>query len=321
MRTPIDPIALEQSLIVSRDVPFARIDAALSSLAWTRDERTTVTAPLIAGEPELAGWRHRLGWPLITYTFNPVVHLRVLEVAALAPEQRAEIAGKIAVMSHEDIASLLSSSTARARLCGVLAAREIEAFDLRAHLDRLGRDAEPAVREAAKEAAHALDETQARRVAALAMARVVAASAEPLLEELAQGQPDRVLSLAPRAADYGAVFHDRIAQDVQRAYEPLWKEHPPRVAPGERYSELEVVAVPAGMLRSHNELSREVPRGYRSVAGWLRPERVWVFWRYHPPGERAGVSYDGLVHVDGHWAWFPKPYRAIGEILARRARP
>ena len=31
------------------------------------------------------------------------------------------------------------------------------------------------------------------------------------------------------------------------------------------------------------------------------------------PGESLGMAFDGLVHVNGHWAWFPKPWRALGD--------
>jgi hypothetical protein len=25
------------------------------------------------------------------------------------------------------------------------------------------------------------------------------------------------------------------------------------------------------------------------------------------------MAYDGLIYVNGHWAWFPKPWRIKGE--------
>ncbi|TMQ06352.1 MAG: hypothetical protein E6J91_38110 [Deltaproteobacteria bacterium] len=29
-------------------------------------------------------------------------------------------------------------------------------------------------------------------------------------------------------------------------------------------------------------------------------------------GEQLGMAYDGLIYVNNHWAWFPKPWRALG---------
>jgi hypothetical protein len=65
------------------------------------------------------------------------------------------------------------------------------------------------------------------------------------------------------------------------------------------------------MLASDNELSRPFPGGYRAIAAKLNPNRIWVRWKFCRPGETAGMAYDGLVWVDDHWAWFPKPYRAL----------
>ena len=36
-------------------------------------------------------------------------------------------------------------------------------------------------------------------------------------------------------------------------------------------------------------------------------------WKYTKPGEPLGMAYDGLIYVNGHWAWFPKPWRIKGE--------
>jgi hypothetical protein len=39
----------------------------------------------------------------------------------------------------------------------------------------------------------------------------------------------------------------------------------------------------------------------------LDPQRVWVAWEVIPLGKSAGMAYDGLVWIEDHWAWFPKP--------------
>ena len=83
---------------------------------------------------------------------------------------------------------------------------------------------------------------------------------------------------------------------------------------GERLT-LRVDAAPAGMLGEDNGLSNCFPGGYRALAPHLVAGRIWFVWRYLQPGETSGVRYDGLVHLDDHWAWFPKPYRVVGEIL------
>ncbi|HWO61148.1 MAG TPA: hypothetical protein VNO31_14065 [Umezawaea sp.] len=47
------------------------------------------------------------------------------------------------------------------------------------------------------------------------------------------------------------------------------------------------------------------------MADLLVPTRVWAAWKYRSPNSSAGLSYDGLVWCDDHWAFFPKPYRVL----------
>ena len=47
----------------------------------------------------------------------------------------------------------------------------------------------------------------------------------------------------------------------------------------------------------------------------LDPHRVWARWKFVRPGEPSGMAYDGLVWVDDHWAWFPKPYRVLAHLV------
>jgi hypothetical protein len=69
------------------------------------------------------------------------------------------------------------------------------------------------------------------------------------------------------------------------------------------------------MLGDENDLSRQFPQGYRAIAKWLQPGRVWVAWKYLKPGAQSGDAYNGLVWVDDHWAWFPKPFRVLRTLV------
>src|SRR5437667_82451 len=81
--------------------------------------------------------------------------------------------------------------------------------------------------------------------------------------------------------------------------------------PSSEQTALLCYVAPAGMLAEENELSWYFPGGYRAIAPWLNPHRVWVRWKHVKPGETSGLAYDGLVWIDDHWTWFPKPYRAL----------
>lgn len=111
-----------------------------------------------------------------------------------------------------------------------------------------------------------------------------------LLEEIAvDGTGVALRELRPREDDYARVFAPAARERARERYEHLWTgpidfRHP---EPGAR---VEIEFRPA--------------EGETLMAG-----RIWVAWRYVVPGRTAGLSYDGLVWCDDHWAWFPKPNR------------
>jgi hypothetical protein len=79
----------------------------------------------------------------------------------------------------------------------------------------------------------------------------------------------------------------------------------------------EVSSTAPALLRSPGHPSWEFPGGYRAIAGFLEPSRIWLCWQYHPPGG-AGISYDGLVWQGERWVWFPKPWRMVERFFVKR---
>ena len=47
-----------------------------------------------------------------------------------------------------------------------------------------------------------------------------------------------------------------------------------------------------------------------SVALWLCGVAFFA-GVFVQPGEAHGMAHDGLVYLDDHWAWFPKPWRVL----------
>jgi hypothetical protein len=183
---------------------------------------------------------------------------------------------------------------------------------------RCGRERLAAVRDAyAAICAPAGDEAPAgnpidARQAALAAVAVLRTQVEPILWAIARDTSGAMASaLRPRDGDYALVFTAAAAPAARKAYATVFERAGiPRPAdPGQ--TRLVCHLAPAGMLAGDNELSRPFPGGYRAIADQLNPHRVWVRWKFCRPGETAGMAYDGLVWVDDHWAWFPKPYRAL----------
>ncbi|GAA0576208.1 hypothetical protein GCM10010172_71220 [Paractinoplanes ferrugineus] len=114
---------------------------------------------------------------------------------------------------------------------------------------------------------------------------------EPLLRAIASdGTGVALRDVRPRDDDYAKAFLPQCRERARVHYERLWSgpidfRHPP---PGFR---VEVRVAAAGDGAS------------------LTPGRMWATWRYIVPGQTAGLSFDGLVWCDDHWAWFPRPHR------------
>jgi hypothetical protein len=116
----------------------------------------------------------------------------------------------------------------------------------------------------------------------------------------------------PEPEDYARVFVPDAAERARAAYQVVWLTAP-RPQPNQGQSEVLVFGAPAGLLTDDNELSRRFPNGYRSIAHLLDRHQIWLAWKYVVPGASSGMSYDGLVWLDGRFAWFPKPWRVLGD--------
>lgn len=135
-------------------------------------------------------------------------------------------------------------------------------------------------------------------------------AAADLMKQLAHANALVLIkTLMPQPDDYDRVFVHEVADQARQAYEHLWSDPPVLATPTQ--TEVETFAVQADTFLVENEFSREFPGGYRKIAKLLKPEPVWVRFRFTEPGQSTGVSYDGLVWLDGRWGWFPKPWRYI----------
>lgn len=139
----------------------------------------------------------------------------------------------------------------------------------------------------------------------------IARNAEALLAPLVTAPPAVLVEkLCPREADYAAVFAGEAAQRAREGYASLWK-NPPKALGKAGQTQIRAFAAQADALGTDNDFSREFPGGYRAIAAQLVPENVWVVWKLLEPGGDVGMSYDGLVFLRDHWAWFPKPWRVL----------
>lgn len=122
---------------------------------------------------------------------------------------------------------------------------------------------------------------------------------------------DLTLQLKPRDEDWSRVFIGESAERARLGYTSLWSA-PVAPLPKEGQVALVVNAALAAELQVKTERTAAFPGAYATVAFRFQPERVWIAWKYTRPGETTGMAWDGLVWVDDHWAWFPKPWRVLG---------
>jgi hypothetical protein len=97
------------SLIADPELPYSELAGRLRALGWEwRSESQNM--PTIPGEPERVSWAHEQPDALLTYTFNPVVQLRVLALSGPgADAHRSTLASFIPHLDADAIADLLIS--------------------------------------------------------------------------------------------------------------------------------------------------------------------------------------------------------------------
>ncbi len=146
----------------------------------------------------------------------------------------------------------------------------------------------------------------------MAASKVIQEGVEPMLKQLVMPEGRELVGhLRPRTGDYEKVFSSATADTARKAYESFWSRPVELERSSSQQTDVLIFTAPAGMLRGPNDLSRNFPAGYQTIATELKPERVWIAWKYVKPGETSGMAYDGLVWIDDHWAWFPRPYRVL----------
>jgi hypothetical protein len=193
-------------LVVTPDTAPATLAEGLAALGWQRDPDRTVTPPMLPGEPELVSWSRAGEDTRITYTFNPVVRLRVLAFSGERAAERAqEAAARLQVLGDGEIERLLASTNVREVLLGILAAENLEALVFMPRLAALCEHPERAVARAAERARKKISE----RLITTGISR---------LAELEARDPQRS-ALFPRIGD--AALRRQILRWMVRERRPL----------------------------------------------------------------------------------------------------
>lgn len=132
-----------------------------------------------------------------------------------------------------------------------------------------------------------------------------------LSEFLKEGADLKALTmqLKPTRADYEALFDAAVVDKVAKAYEAAWEKALIKAKPGQ--TEILLHGATTEDLRAKNDKARQLPGGFSMVADKLKPGVTWYRFKFVKPGERLGMSFPGLVYVNGQWRFVPKPWRAL----------
>jgi hypothetical protein len=64
-------------------------------------------------------------------------------------------------------------------------------------------------------------------------------------------------------------------------------------------------------LKAGTGQAKELAGGWKEAAAKMKPGLKVYRFHFLEPGKTAGMSYDGLIYVNGNWRVFPKPWRAL----------
>jgi hypothetical protein len=113
--------------------------------------------------------------------------------------------------------------------------------------------------------------------------------------------------LRPLPEDYPRVFRGDLAAGFRSVYDAIWETRPV-ITRKAHQTVLLVSTCPAEAFVAGHPFMEAFPGGYAGIADILVPGRVWACWKFVAPGQRLGMAWDGLVELDGRWAWFPRPW-------------
>jgi len=141
-------VSEDERVVLRPELTYAELADRVEARGWAWHSGPALP-PLVAGEPELAAWRHPTAGDLV-YTCNPVAWLRLLDLAAVSdPAERIELLVGLPLLESDDVGPLLRSGSVEDVLLGVYAA---DVLGLREHaraVRALMRHRDPAVARAA----------------------------------------------------------------------------------------------------------------------------------------------------------------------------
>lgn len=138
--------------------------------------------------------------------------------------------------------------------------------------------------------------------------------AEKLLKRLLDGKADHhqlTMELRPEREDYEAAYTQPLAGQLEKDHLKLWADPRTAIRPQEGQTSLLLTVTSSDRLKKGGPELAEFPGGYQKVLPYLKDDVTIAVFKFVVPGEKKGMSFDGLVHVNGHWVLIPKPWNSL----------
>lgn len=125
--------------------------------------------------------------------------------------------------------------------------------------------------------------------------------------------PALTKQLRPTTADYKAVLDAKAAANLDAVYSAEWDRGTFVVSARAGQTEVKIASATVADLKANNEKAKDFPGGYAKVTSHFVGNPTLYRFRFVEPGQEQGNSYDGLIHVNGHWVLIPKPWRGLDD--------
>lgn len=133
-----------------------------------------------------------------------------------------------------------------------------------------------------------------------------------LLDFYKPGADHRALTqaLKPSEEDIRAVYDEPLATTLVGMYKSLFT---PNIAfkPKPEHNDIYLYLTTTRQLVEDPAVQREFAGGYKKVLQYFRSDVPIARFKFITKGEKLGLSFNGLMYVNGRWVIMPKPYRAL----------
>lgn len=144
-----------------------------------------------------------------------------------------------------------------------------------------------------------------------------------ILQFLQPGMDKAALTqkLRPTHEDFQAVFKDDVVKEVEAGYKQPWDEGKILIHGQPGQTELLMTSATTEELKQQKGEALSFPGGYAKAAPYYKDGLRIFRFKFVRPGEQLGFAWEGLIFVNGHWAFFPKPWRVIPGLVINIPAP